>query len=87
MKSMESTPFPIPFYFISLLRCNTSDAGIEIKSIPGFQCWITSLHSIVLASYCEMAFRQYNEFMLSQSLAQVPVKYVSVQCKGGLQYL
>ena len=23
-------------------------------------------------------------FMLSQSLAQVPVKYVSVQCKGGL---
>ena len=24
----------------------------------------------------------YNEFMLSQSPAQVPVKYVSVQCKG-----
>ena len=23
-------------------------------------------------------------FMLSQSLAQVPVKYVSVQCKGSL---
>ena len=27
--------------------------------------------------------RQYNEFMLSQNPAQVPVKYVSVQCKGG----
>ena len=24
------------------------------------------------------------KFMLAQSLAQVPVKYVSVQCRGGL---
>ena len=80
MKSMESTPFPIPFYFISLLRCNTSDAGIEIKSIPGFQCCITSLHSIALASYCETAFRQYNEIHVitkpSSSTCQVCVSAV-----------